>query len=385
MTCESDKSLDLRKHPNNPENRESIIESRRGLFEKLGFSKNFVEQLEENNKTLRTKKSIQNKIDGLKERGFNNPVKMITSHPAALHYTFKNIDKKIDGLKERGFKNPAKMITSFPAVLSYTFENIDEKIDGLKERGFKNPIKMITSFTAILGLAFENIDKKINELKERGFNNPVKIITSNPTILGLAFKNIDNKINGLRERGFKDPVKMITSLPAVLGYTFENIENKINGLKERGFKNPIKMIIFFTAILGLAFKNIDRKLNMLKKLVEHYDLNLDPINFIEGFPSFLGFKMDKIWCTARIINEKVKSTDEATKPKISKLLIKNLEDLIMSGRTKTSIDLKSLISEAKKIKEQQLSKEEKRLRISALPDNDKLKKRYFRGYPMKDG
>ena len=252
MTCESDKSVDLRDYPNDPETKESVIESRREALRELGFSDDFIGKLKKKHKTLYKKESIQNKIEGLKERGFKDPIKLTTTFPSTISLALDNIDRKIEGLKERGFKDPVKLITTFPSTIS------------------------------------------------------------------------------------------------------------------------------------LALDNIDKKLNVLKKLVAHYNLDLDPIGIIEGFPVFLGLKIDKIWTTARIISEKIKTTDEVTNTKIKHLLFNNLENLILATRTETSVNLDSLMSESKRIKKQELSKAEKRSRIATLPDNDRLKKRYFRGYPMKD-
>jgi hypothetical protein len=135
-----------------------------------------------------------------------------------------NPKAKIEGLRQRRFENPTKLITSLPAILGYAFDNIDAKIEGLKSRGFENPTKLITTLPPILGLAFENIDAKIEGLKQRGFENPTKLITSSP---GYAFENIDAKIEGLKSRGFENPTKLITTLPPILGYAFENIDRKI--------------------------------------------------------------------------------------------------------------------------------------------------------------
>ena len=105
----------------------------------------------------------------------------------------ENIDRKIAGLKERGFKNPIRVITSLPTILGLAFENIDSKIYGLRERGFKNPIKMIASSPSILGLTFENIDQKIKYLQRVG--NLYKIdslilIEAVPSVFGCSIKKI---------------------------------------------------------------------------------------------------------------------------------------------------------------------------------------------------
>src|SRR5262245_25621352 len=87
---------------------------------------------------------------------------------------YENPKAKVDGLRERGFQNPIKLITTAPAILGYSFDNIDVKIEGLRQRGFENSIKLITTQPQILGLGFDNIDAKIHGLRDRGFENPIK-------------------------------------------------------------------------------------------------------------------------------------------------------------------------------------------------------------------
>jgi hypothetical protein len=60
----------------------------------------------------------------------------LTAHHPSLH---DNPKAKIDGLRDRGFENPVKLITTSPPILGLAFENIDAKIEGLRSRGFDNP------------------------------------------------------------------------------------------------------------------------------------------------------------------------------------------------------------------------------------------------------
>jgi hypothetical protein len=77
------------------------------------------------------------------ELGFSQEwIDALTLHHPAL---YDNPKAKIDGLRERGFDNPVKLITSMPPILGLAFENIDAKLEGLKQRGFDNPTKLITT------------------------------------------------------------------------------------------------------------------------------------------------------------------------------------------------------------------------------------------------
>jgi hypothetical protein len=83
----------------------------------------------------------------------------------------RNIRSKIVDLRELGFADPVKMITSSSAVLTYAMDNIREKIIGLRELGFADPVKMITSVPAIIGYGMANIRGKVTDLRELGFTD----------------------------------------------------------------------------------------------------------------------------------------------------------------------------------------------------------------------
>ncbi len=100
----------------------------------------------------------------------------------------QSYDEKIQGLIERGFKDPQKMITSSPSILDYSFENIDKKIQGLTERGFKDPQKMITSSPSIFGLSFENLDRKLKLCRRLGVNIE-EFIANTVVFIGMSAKH----------------------------------------------------------------------------------------------------------------------------------------------------------------------------------------------------
>jgi len=365
---------------------ESIIEKINGLKDR-GFT-NPNKMIESSPTILSlTFENIDTKISGLKDRGFTNPNKMIASSPVIFTLAFENIDAKLSGLKDRGFTNPNKMIESLPAIFSYAFENIDAKLSGLKDRGFTNPNKMIESLPPILGYTFENIDTKISGLKDRGFTNPNKMIESSPTILGLAFENIDTKISGLKDRGFTNPNKMIESSPTILSHGFESIDSKISGLKDRGFTNPNKMIESSPAIFSYAFESIDSKISLLSKLNNLYQININPITTIESNLPILGTKFEKLIVIARVLREYQPSPEDVQR-KIGQLYTLNIESLLISYSQKEPSDnIDDLTRTARQIQKQKLSKDYKRQLIKDFfnqnPDSYKIYRDYLKGYPEK--
>ena len=55
---------------------------------------------------------------------------------------------KIADLRELGFADPVKMVTSFPEIAGLASDNVRRKIADLRELGFADPVKMITYLSA---------------------------------------------------------------------------------------------------------------------------------------------------------------------------------------------------------------------------------------------
>lgn len=111
--------------------RDAVVVQRYVYLLELGFSDKVIGRIFDHyskGKTGIAPEVVDAKLAGLKERGFNNPRKMIESSPSILGLALDNIDAKLAGLEKRNFKNPHKMIESFPNVLSYSFNNIDRKL-----------------------------------------------------------------------------------------------------------------------------------------------------------------------------------------------------------------------------------------------------------------
>jgi hypothetical protein len=126
-----------------------------------------------------------------------------------------NPKAKIEGLRQRRFENPTKLITSLPAILGYAFDNIDAKIEGLKSRGFENPTKLITTLPPILGYAFENIDRKIRllYLLHGDRTKAISELQAFPPLLGYKWRRLLFAVRTSHPDGLR---KLITISPQLL-------------------------------------------------------------------------------------------------------------------------------------------------------------------------
>jgi hypothetical protein len=166
-------------------------------------------------------------------------------------------------------------------------------------------------------------------------------------------------------------------------YTEESLQNKIKWLKERGFKDPMKIISYYPAILGYWFDNIDDKIKLLNKIIKLYKLNFTAIEAIENNLNILGSKIDKLWVLVRIIKEIAKNSTEVNNQLIYKLIFSNVEEVILASRSKVNLTLNDLLLKTKNIKKEKISKDKKYDLILKLPEKDKVRIRYFRGYKKK--
>ena len=152
---------DLRRFRNQPEIKAEERARRAQHLRDLGFTEERIESRSRVRPSLWATEVVDEHINGLNERGFANPQKMLASSPPIFGLSFEYIDSKRNGLRERGFLNPEKMLESHPRLLGYSFEYIDTKRNGLRERGFENPEKVLEFYPTIFGLSFENIDRRL--------------------------------------------------------------------------------------------------------------------------------------------------------------------------------------------------------------------------------
>ena len=116
-------------------------------------------------------------------------------------YAAEKIDAKIEGLKQRGFSDPQKMITSLPQILGYGFENIDEKIEYLNRviRTYKlplSPISLIENIVPILGTKMEKL-KVLTRVLRRCDVEKEKI--SEKIIRKIIFSNLEDVLVAVQE------------------------------------------------------------------------------------------------------------------------------------------------------------------------------------------
>jgi hypothetical protein len=202
----------------------------------------------------------------LRELGFTDPMKLISSHPAVLNLAAGTTGEKLDALRSLGFTDPVKLVSRAPDILTFSTDNIRGKLDALRELGFADSVNLAASSPNLLYLAADGIGGRLDGLRNAGFANPVELVASTPSILGLATDNIRGKLDTLRELGFTDPVKVVTREPSILNLATDSIRGKLDGLRELGFTNPVELVASAPGILSLATGNIRGKLDGLRAL-----------------------------------------------------------------------------------------------------------------------
>jgi hypothetical protein len=135
-------------------------------------------------------------------------------YPAILGYSIDNIRGKIADLRELGFADPVKMITSLPVILGYAIYNIRGRIADLHELGFADPVKMITSSPAILGYARE------------------RLLTCGRIVMGLD----DDRADQMFAQLIKQPRAVIDAVAIAQPRTWSDVQTIIVATKRRAAK-----------------------------------------------------------------------------------------------------------------------------------------------------
>ena len=390
---------------NEPENENPSSDESYLILEELGFSPNSINKFRDNSIYFsKDKRSITQKISWLKERGFENPIKLIEKTPPIIGLTEELMGVKISWLKEYGFNNPIELIEKMPSILTLAKESMERKTLWLKEKGIDNPVELIEKIPQILGMAEESMNEKILWLKKEGFDNPIELIEKNPQILSLAKESMGEKISSLEKQKFSNPITLIEKMPRIMNLDKDSVVRKISWLKERGFSNPVKLIEERPQILGLAEESMGKKIEYVKRCI-HILGNYDDeeakkitVKYIETISTILGAKFDKIAVLVRVLTmftdpQKLPTTTEANRLvffNIENIIIalekiKNVENLTFSDFIKTVKDIKK--EDLQKEKKQEiiynLFKELEKSKSSGDEINEnflKILQRYKRGY-----
>lgn len=132
---------------------------------------------------------------------------------------------------------------------------------------------------------------------------------------------------------------------------------------------------------------------MFSRLVYIFDSPIDPIELMEQETGLFSAKMDKLHTLTRIARNSLQTASEIDRKLIHNITWANLEDILLAleeigDSQETNMPdytIQQLVAKAKEIKKQKIPKDDKRRMILDAEHIDEMvKKRYFRGYPMKD-
>ena len=140
----------------------------------------------------------------------------------ASHFTIEKLKEKVDLLKNAGFENPVELIEKHPPIAGL---NIERVIENLKNAGFESPVELIEKYPPIAGL---NIERVIRSLKNAGFENPVELIEKHPPIAGYNIERVKARIKLIERLNRKfnldyDPINVIENFPQYLSYRKERL------------------------------------------------------------------------------------------------------------------------------------------------------------------
>ena len=270
--------------------------------------------------------------------------------------------------------------------------SVRQRLEFLSSQGFTDPIALVEKQPSIIGFSSENINNKLTNLRNQGFTNPIALFEKLPQIIGYSPENIDNKLTNLRNQGFTNPIALVEKQPSIIGCSPENINNKLTNLRNQGFTDPIALVEKAPSIINLSSENINRRIRLFRHLVNMFDSPINPIELMQQELGLFGSKIDKLLTLTRIVRNSLQMASEVDRKLIHDIMFANLEDILLAleeiGDKQESdmpdYTIQQLVAKSKYIKKQKISKDIKRDRIKESEHIDeKVKKRYFKGYPMK--
>ncbi|MBA3679210.1 hypothetical protein H0W80_03430 [Candidatus Saccharibacteria bacterium] len=237
-----------------------------------------------------------------------------------------------------------------------------------------------------------SVRERLNNLAQLGFSNPVALIEKHPSILSYAPESIQAKLDSLTNQQFSNPVALIEKHPSILSYAPESIQAKLDSLTNQQFSNPVALIEKHPSILGYAPENITRRVKLFTKLVKLFDSPINQVELMEAVTGLFSTKIDKLIVLTRIVRNSLQTASDTDRKLIHDILFANLEDVLLGLETLgveqnerlPNYTIQQLVARAKEVKKQELSKDTKKMLIKHAEFIDlKVKKRYFKGYPLK--
>ena len=144
-----------------------------------------------------------------------------------------------------------------------------------------------------------------------------------------------------------------------------------------GITNPIPLMEKLYTLIEYDAERMRRKYDVLCHYIRRFDLNINPVEFIEHYPDFFAQSEDKILLVARIIAFCALQKSEVNRKRLASLLNCSPEDLILGSVNSSCKGLSFLSCQARVIKTNGMSREQKEVVIRNLPKTP-IQARYFK-------
>jgi hypothetical protein len=113
----------------------------------------------------------------------------------------------------------------------------------------------------------------------------------------FTIEKLKEKVDLLKNAGFESPVELIERHPQIAGL---NIERVIENLKNAGFESPVELIERHPPIAGFNIERVKARIKLIERLNRKFNLDYDPINVIENFPQYLGYRKERLFFYLRL-------------------------------------------------------------------------------------
>jgi hypothetical protein len=230
----------------------------------------------------------------------------IPKEPQLLVLDADSLKAKIEVLQTNGLDAPA-VVNKAPSILNRNPETINQTIQYLCGQGF-NVQKIIKKSPALLTYSINSLGEKIENLQQLGLDHK-RVIDQNPTVISLSPQTIRERIESIGQLKL-NATSLINRVPVILAYAPDSLSRKVRSL---------------------------RAIGRLWKMPEAQVLEL-----IEAWPQILTYRPGRLRTLARVANHTLDTKHEINTPGIRRIVMHNLEAVMVGYLEEGSIFTRKL-------------------------------------------
>lgn len=257
----------------------------------LGFTKDFIDKLYVENKTLYSKETVESRMGELKQLGFNDPVALITRSAPLITLDLDNIKGSLQAFTNYGFSDPMKIIEINPSILGRKNETVKDNMGYIVEKLGK---EVCEKDPVLLGINKSLLEERINNLSNCGITNAIEVAKHYPSLLHYPVEKLNENYHSLV--AILGPNVKFDNYAYFLTYDKDNLKQRVEMLTNNGIK--LAEIIRNPKLMSFTEETLNNKINFIQNDLKI--VNIKKILKLSSGTSLLGVSNDaltrrKVW------------------------------------------------------------------------------------------